>query len=330
MSVDGGGLMTRDRFGSVKQFPPLPRRLEKALPRLKKGGNGTWPRRILVGTDGTSSAAPAITAARAIAGRSGAAVEMETVYRPRVPLPASVRRRGIDECERNERGPALTLLHRVHRQRRELAQYAHGWPLRFEIGDPAAVISHSAEETGAELVVTGIGHLDPVGARCDGRTVLRIARHLGVALFAAAPRCETPTRCVIALPDGELHGPTFQAALRCLPEAAPIWIAMPDPQATTHPELIAEGSGRELASEAVSGRGPSDERDRHVFERVDMVGDMLTGVLRLARETGAELIAVPNRGIAGQVRVFLPNIAEPLLVAAPCSVLVVPDNISAQ
>ena len=325
--------MTRDRIAPAGPVGSLPRRLDveaRTLPRSGAAPRHDWPRRILVGTDGTTSAAPAIAAARAIADRSSASVEMETVYRPRVPLPASIGRRSIGHCERAERDPALSLLFRVRRQRRELSQYAHGWPLRFEIGDPAGIIADAASDAGADLVVTGIGHIDPLGARCDGRTVLRIARHLRVALFAAAPGCESPSSCVIALPDGQLHAPTGRAALRLLPAGAPVWIAMPDPFSTEHPELIVQGSGRELLLEAESGARPADEHDRRACERVDIAGDMLTGVLHLVHDTGARLVAVPNRGAPGQVRVFLPNIAEPLLVAAPCSVLVVPDTLATQ
>ena len=324
--------MTHDRIGPAQRAAALPRREEhgeRILPRLDAAARGRWPRRILVGSDGTSSAAPAITAARAIADRSSADVEMETVYRPRVPLPASAHRRSIGHCERTERGSALALLHRVQHQRRALAQYACGWPLRFEIGDPAAVIASAAAESDADLVVTGIGHFDPLGARCDGRTVLRIARHLGVTLFAAAHGCEVPARCVIAFPDGQLHAPTVRAALRLLPSGAPLWIAIPDRSSTAHPELIAEGSGHDLVVEAMGGAA-SDADDRHACERVDISGDMLTWVLHLVHDTGAQLVALPNRGAPGPVRVFLPNIAEPLLVAAPCSVLVVPDNLSTQ
>ena len=299
MSVDASCAALPRRFGLENRLFP-----RYAPPRR------SWPRRILVGTDGTSSAVPAIEAARAIADRSGTPVEMETVYRPRVPLPASGTHRGIDECERYERAPALTLLQRVRRQRRELAQHAHGGPLRFEIGDPAAVIARTATESRCDLVVTGIGHFDPVAGRCTGRTVLRIARHLGAALLAAAPGCEAPGSAVLAFPDGRVHEPTIRAALQLLPPDAPVWIALPDQSSTAHPELI-------------------EARDPR-FERVDISGDMLSGVLRLVRDTGAQLVATPNRGAPGQVRVFLPNIAEPLLVAAPCSVLVVPDGVAAR
>jgi nucleotide-binding universal stress UspA family protein len=325
-----GGLMIPDRIAPAATLGALPRRFdveEHILPRFDAARTSGWPRRILVGTDGTQSAVPAVEAARAIAERRGIPVEMETVYRPRVPLPWSGTHRGIDECEHTERRPAVTLLHRVRRQRRELRQYAQGWPLRFEIGDPATVIARAAAEGGCDLVVAGIGHFDPVGARCDGRTVTRVARQIGVPLLAAKSGCESPTRCVIALPDGQVHAPTIRAALRLLPPDGPVWIAMPDRFATSHPELIASGSARELVAEALGEVMASDEGDRHVLERVDVAGDMLCGVLRLAEEAGADLIAVPNRGAPGQVRVFLPNVAEPLLVAAPCSVLIVPDEI---
>ncbi len=325
-------MMTRDRVARAAPVRSLPRseREARTLPKLEAAPRRGWPRRILVGTDGTSSSASAIKAAHALAGRTGAAVQMETVYRPRVPMPASSTRRGIDQCERGERAPAVTLLHRVQRQRHELSRYARAWPLRLEIGDPAAVITGLAKETASELVVTGIGHFDPVGARCDGRTVLRMARQLDVALLAVAPGCEMPTRCVIVLPDGRMHGPTIDAALQCLPPDARVWIALPDRSIAANPELIEQGSAREIALGAPPAGSPADERDRRTFTRVDIDGDMLAGVVRLAEDVGAELIAVPNRGAAGQVRVFLPNLAEPLLVMAPCSVLVVPDATNAR
>src|SRR5512146_468035 len=320
-------MMTRDRIARPAPVPSLPRSDmgARTLPRVEAAPHRGWPWRILVGTDGTSASASAIRAAHALAERTGAEVEMETVYRPRVPMPSTNARRGIDQCERTDRAPAVTLLRKVQRQRRELPRDAHGWPLRLEIGDPAAVITGSAKETGSDLVVTGIGHFDPVGARCDGRTVLRMARHLDVALFAVAPGFETPTRCVIVLPDGRMHGPTIDAALQCLPADARVWIALPDRSVAPNPALVEYGSAREIALGARATNAPADERDRRTFTRVDIAGDMLAGVLRLAEEVGAELLAVPNRGEPGQVRVFLPNLAEPLLVAAPCSVLVVPD-----
>lgn len=320
-------MMTRDRIARVAPIHALPRSATGArtLPKLEAAPRTAWPRRILVGTDGTSSSASAIKAAHALAERTGAVVQMETVYRPRVPVPPSEARRGIDQCERGERGPAVTLLRKVQRQRHQLSRYSHGWPLRLEVGDPAAIITGSAKESDADLVVTGIGHFDAIGARCDGRTVLRMARHMDVALLAVAPGCETPTRCVIALPDGRTHGPTIDAALQCLPPNACVWIALPDCSTASNPELIEQGSAREIALGAPPAGSPADERDRRTFKRVDVTGDMLPGVLRLAEDVGAELLAVPNRGEPGPVRVYLPNLAEPLLVAAPCSVLVVPD-----
>src|SRR5512144_2806420 len=136
-------MMTRDRIARAAPVHSLPRSETGArtLPKFEAAPRRGWPWRILVGTDGTSSSASAIQAAHALAERAGAAVQVETVYRPRVPMPSSDARHGIDQCERNERAPAVTLLRKVQRQRHELSSYAHGWPLRLEIGDPAAVIT---------------------------------------------------------------------------------------------------------------------------------------------------------------------------------------------
>lgn len=293
------------------------------LPRHADDPGPVWPNRILVASDGSPSSDAAITTARLLAKRSGASVEMAAVYSPRIPLPASPERRGFDQCEAPERGQAAALLRAVRRQRRSIPD-ARSWPLHLDVGDPGTVICRVASGVSADLVVVGIGELNPEERRYAGHTASCLARYLRTAVYAAAPDCEAPVRCVVALPDGGVHAPTLRAAVACLPAGAHVWLALPSSSAAAQSGAPSE-SARELAANAC-GPELASRLDALELTRIDVAGDMLAGVLGIVRDVNAQLVAVPNRGDPGPMRTFLANIAEPLLLAARCSVLVVPDE----
>ena len=299
-------------------------RASPAPPRLVEPGR-LWPRRILVASDASSASDAAIAAARILAARSGASVEMTAVYSPRVPLPASPERRGFEQCEAPERSDAAALLRAVRAQRRRYLPQLRDWPLRLEVGDPGSVIVRLVGRASSDIVVLGIGELDPADRRYAGHTASCVARYLETPLFAAAPGCEAPERCVVALSDGRVHAPTLRTAVACLPPGAHLWIAAPKSLPVPAPNGIGAQSAHELVAGACGPELATQVAALEV-ERVEVEGDMLSAVLRLVDEVHAQLIAVPNRGDPGPVRTFLANLAEPLLLAARCSVLVVPDQ----
>jgi nucleotide-binding universal stress UspA family protein len=284
-----------------------------------------WPRRILVASDGSVASDAAIVATRFVAQRSGASVEMAAVYSPRIPHPASPGRRGFEQCENPERREAAALLRAVRKQRRRSVPERRKWPLRLEVGDPGAVIVRLAKAASSDLVVLGIGESDPADRRYAGHTASCVARYLEAPLYAAAPGCEAPMCCVVALPDGRAHAPTLRAAVACLPSGAHMWIVVPDRASLQSPHSMQAESAHELVAPAC-GPELASQVDALDLVRVDVAGEMLAGVLRVVDDVKAQLIAVPNRGDPGAVRAFLPNLAEPLLLATRCSVLVVPDE----
>jgi nucleotide-binding universal stress UspA family protein len=115
------------------------------------------------------------------------------------------------------------------------------------------------------------------------------------------------------------------AALASVVPPAKLWLVFPERQPGVAPdhsdaESIA-AAVRAACGENIAHGGLDEVR----LERIDVDGDMLSAILRLADELSAQLIAIPNHGAPGPVRSFLPNLAEPLLLSARCSVLVVPD-----
>jgi nucleotide-binding universal stress UspA family protein len=295
----------------------------RSLPRHGDDPRPAWPRSILVASDASPSSNAAITVARRLAEQSGASVEMTAVYSPRIPLPASPERQGFDQCEAPERGEAVALLRAVREQRRSMPE-TRTWPLHLDVGDPGSVIVRLANTAATDLVVLGIGELNPDERRYAGHTASCVARYLRMPVYAAALDCEAPMRCVVALPDGQVHAPTLRAAVACLPAGAQVWIALPSPSANGQSDGQSE-SARELVDSAC-GPELANHLDTLELARIDVVGDMLAAVLGLVRDVNAQLVAVPNRGDPGPMRGFLANLAEPLLLAVRCSVLVVPDE----
>lgn len=287
-----------------------------------------WPRRLLVCSDGTLDSDAGILAARELAARTGASAEIVVVHVPRMAVPAIPSRRGFDRCESPERNLAARLLRAVRAQCREHLSQPRSWPLRLEVGDPVAVIARVAEESDAGLVVLGIGRPDPAERRQGGRTAVFAARQLTVPLYAAARGCEAPSRCVVVLPDGRAHGPTIRNALACMPRRGSVWIALPGARPDESTADRETGSARDILLRAC-GAAMADRLATLDCQRTDIEGDMLTGVLQLADEVQAQLVAVPVHGMPGPVRTFLPNIAEPLLLTARCSVLTAPDETAA-
>jgi len=288
-------------------------------------GDRAWPRRILVGSDGSLSSGPAMRMACTLARRTGAELEIAVVYAPRIPPPPSPGRTGFARCEGAERSEAARLLHAVRRQRDGLEASdcrALRWTWRLEVGEPGASIVRIAEEDDVDLVVVGVRQPEPMN-RWLGRTVMRAARHLRSPLLTAAPHSEALRRAVVAFPDGRPRAETVCAAVQCLDDGAHLWIVMPERRVTD-----ATFDDLDAAVELAASCDPvAAERARGMTISAAPIasGDPLTAVLRLAAEAEADLLAVPTPRDPGPVRDFLPGLAEPLLLGARCSVLVVPD-----
>lgn len=289
-----------------------------------------WPRHILVAIDGTAATDPAIRAAHALALRTGCVVDVVAIYAPRIPVPVMPGRPGIEACESSDRFDAAFLISMVRARYRALIpdrRERAAWQFHLEVGDPGTMIVRLAESLRPDLVIVGIAQREPLDTVVGGHTAVCAARYITVPLLAAASDDETPSRVIVALPGGKLHAPTLRAALACVSRPAKLWLASPERQPALAPDI----SDSHAIATAV---GACDSEllpllDGVLLERIDVAGDMLDATLRLAEELYAQLIAIPNHGGPGPVRTFLPNLAEPLLIGARCSVLVVPDAVVA-
>lgn len=287
-----------------------------------------WPRRILVGSSGAPSSAPALTLARALA-RNGASVELLVVHAVPATAIAAADARAVPElpAEGSDRTRVAQLLRAVRAQRDALVRSGPVWPLRFESGDPPLVVTRVARDKDADLIVLGIGHVDPRERQRGDIMAVRTANESGVPVYAAASGTEALSRrTVVLLPDGVIHLPTLRAAIACTHRDGHVWLAAPSPadMIGAHPDLDGLHAVGALSP---ASRGDSGMPFGHVtVHAAELEGELLTAVLALAASLDAQLVAVPLHRSPAPARSLDKTYAGPLLLTATRSVLVVPDS----
>jgi len=316
-------------IGVIKEIQTLPRPIgfERSLPRLDCF-HTRWPKRILVSADESASAGDALAMANALGTRSSADVELLSVFAPRIPMPNAIGERGAARCESPDRRAAAELLRSVRSEERRRFGGRAKWPVRLEVGHPAHVILDRAKNSGAELIVLGIGHSD-TGIRQRGNgTPATICNYTDIPVLAAAQMRTALAQVGILFVDRETpHRRAVRAALQCLEDAAFLWVLI---HAGDH--KVDGSSGVRLNKATISRvleivRTEAAAISKGIVVRaVCRTGDAVDELLSLAGEVSADIIVTSVHGAAGAVRSFIPNIADRLLLTAPCSVLVVPEE----
>ena len=306
-----------------EQFPRL---TAVTAPELLAAAKTQWPERILVCAHDSPSTGDALTAAKALAARSHAEVDVLTVLAPRIPLPNVAGKRGVAQCERRDRCAAADLIRAVRAEERRRFDGHVTWPVHLEVGNPVQIIIENARRTRADLVIVGLGSRDPMVRQAGVSIPVSLSRYTEVPMLAAAPTSRALPQEVVLFLDREPVQPAMiRAALRCVEDAAFVWV------------LIYTGT------RARSGDGVKHDRDtlagimrtvrreaaavspQIVARAVCRAGNPMDAISTLAQEVNADLIVAPVHGSAGTVRSLVSNVADRLLLTARCSVLIVPE-----
>lgn len=311
--------------GGDVQFLPRSAASGSSLPRLEHGPL-SWPTRIMACADGSPSAGDALAVGNALAARSNADVELVSIFAPRIPVPNAIDKRGAARCEKRDRNAAAELVRSVRNQERRRFDGHAKWPVHLEVGNPVNVIIDRASSSRADLIVLGIGDPNLRVRHCGAATPANLCNYIEVPMLAAA-RLETALpREAILFVDRESPDPrTVRAALGCLENAARLWVLIHGGDTLRNG---ARGVRRDKATISrvldLVRREASTVSKAIIVRAAYRTGDAVDALLSLASEVAADLIVTPVNGVAGPVRSFVPNIADRLLLAARCSVLVVP------
>ena len=306
--------------------PQVPRLTAAAMPGLLASHKAQWPARILVCADDSASAGDALLAARALALRSEADVNVLTVFVPRIPLPNVPGERGSGRCEKHDRRAAAELLRTVRSEERRRFDGHVEWPVQLEVGNPVQAILDNAQRSHADLVVIGLGSRDPFVRHGGVAIPVCLARYTELPVLAAAPMLTSlPQQAVLFIDRDPPDRSMIRNALRCIEDSALVWVLIHSGTTARSGDGVRHNQAT-LNEIMKSIRREAAAVSKGIIVRaVSRSGDPVEAMLSVAREVNADLIVTPVHGAAGTIRSLVPNIADRVLLSAPCSVLVVPD-----
>lgn len=296
-------------------------------PRRARSATVTVPklRRILVATSGSPTADGALRVAHALAGRSGAAVELLTVFTPEIP-PVREVRGGRTRVESADRPEIARLLARVRAQRRHVLGPHSRWPVRVEVGFPPVTIAQAANELRADLVVLGIGRAEPAERQRGDETALRLAYMTDVpVLVVPGGQHELPRRAVV-------EAETVNAGVR----GARLALGLMREPGTL---CLVRARGESVLRPPTFSRQPAAVDDERVFERItrrleplphgpiqqlSVSGERIDQLLELMSFPAGDLLVVPLHGRSFAERSVMEYTVSRLLRNCCASMLLLP------
>lgn len=263
---------------------------------------------LVVATDFSAPADAALARAQLLRLRPGAGVEIVHVS-PRVRDEVAAARLRTDAEARLEGARAALA--------RGLAADGHDHPVRVYLGDgdPGSEIATHAHHGRAELVVLGRHGAGHVADVLLGTTAERVVRHGTVpALVVAAAPAHAYRRPLVAFD----LSPASTRALELVRAIVDPAVAVLDVVYVIESEADRPATDGELwAALAEVGVSPAPAP-------IVRIGAAVDAILAVARERGADLVAVGTHGRRGLSRAVLGSVADAVVRRATCDVLVAP------
>jgi nucleotide-binding universal stress UspA family protein len=294
-------------------------------------------RRILVPLDGTPVSEQALAYAIAIASRAGAVVHLVTVE---IPPPATIPRVEWEEDLRD-------LAHRYLTSIAERFEAAGVPGVEVEVlkGEAADALKRYGEEVGADLTVLATHGRGPVKRAWLGSVADRFVRSTTApVLLVRADESAQPA----ALQDLELRrilmtvdgSPLSEWVLDPATELGRLFgaeytllrlIEYPHDLKSVYLPDTVEANRDFLDDQARDARAELEELcerigangELEVTPETHVVARVPDGILDIARERGADVIAMTSHGYGGVKRMVLGSVADKVLRGAECAVLVV-------
>lgn len=289
---------------------------------------------ILVTTDGETTSASLFTAARLLAERTGARVEVLAVLEP-IPLPAAGL--GLESAvAMMDAGRETALRARVKALLGDAGVAEGEWPLTVAYGSIAYTIAQAARQRRASTILMEKHHHSAFGRLFGADTVLGALRHADrVVLSVPKELAALPSRAVVAVDFGPSSFRAARTALALLRAPATLTLVHVTPRIAAEPEL------REMYEPAYRARVADLfrrlKRELHAPPGIELrtanpAGDPVWQVLNVAKQEGADLLACGSHGRGPVGRFFVGGTASAIVreAAAGCAVLVTPPPSAAE
>jgi nucleotide-binding universal stress UspA family protein len=194
-------------------------------------------------------------------------------------------------------------------------------------GHPAEVVSRLAAETGAKLIITGLGRHRIVDRLLSDETALQIIRSASTPVLAVPSDFNhAPQTAIVGVDFSEMSVHAARLALQMVGGAATVYLANVAPRddaftLLTKVRASYEAHAMDKLRELIAKLEPPELVH---LQPVIRTGDSGTELLTYARDTDSELIAIGTRGLGLVSRLLVGSVATKVIRASPVAVLTVP------
>lgn len=293
-------------------------KIPSAQPALGVRASRSAP--IIIATDGRTQSDAALVVGRLLSD-SPDAVRIATVLKP-VPIVTDAQLPVSAEVEA-ARGDGL--------RAQVEQQLLRTWDATSDIdvlrGDPAAVVTRLAHESGATMIVAGLGRHRVTDRVFGDETALRLIRMSDVPVLAAASGVSSaPRRIVVAVDFSETSLRAARMALEVAAGGATIYLAHVAPRDSSLYDWKGWGASyKDDAGEALQKTRDQLRVPREVtVQKVLLQGDPATELLAFAASVNADLIATGSHGHGFVARLLIGSVTTRIVRCSTCSVLTVP------
>jgi nucleotide-binding universal stress UspA family protein len=291
-----------------------------AMPALGIRANHASP--VIIATDGRAQSDAALVVGRMFA-ESPEALRLVTVLKSMPIIPDAPMSVSAD----------LEASRRAEVRRDVLTQMARTWDDHYDVetydGDPATVIARIAHQTGATMIVSGLGRHRVTDRVFGDETALRLIRLSDVPVFAAASSLlHAPRRIVVAVDFSETSLRAARLALEVAASNATIYLAHVAPRDSSLYDWKGWGATyKQDAGDALQKMREQLHVPREMtMQKVLLQGDPATELLAFATSVNSDLIATGSHGHGFVARMLIGSVTTRIVRCSICSVLTVPHT----
>jgi nucleotide-binding universal stress UspA family protein len=294
--------------------------LSIASERPELGVRASHAAPVIIGSDGQAQSDSALVVGRLMAGAEQA-LHLVTVLKP---LPS------VSEVPIAITADALAA-RQAEARREVVAQAARLWGESCDVelyeGDPAAELSHLAHETGARMIVCGLGRHRLADRVLGDETALRLVRLADVPVLAVARNfTHAPRRIVVAADFSETSLRAARLALELASPNATMYLTHVAPRDSS----LYDWKSWDATYKQDAGAALQKTHDQlrvprgMAVQNILLQGDPATELLAFATSVNADLIATGSHGRGFMARLLIGSVATRVVRASTCSVLTVP------
>ena len=275
---------------------------------------------ILLATKGADTSDAAASIAARLASQNNTILSAVCVVEPPLVVDGGFAAWYVPTLEENE-AVHLSLRAAVSAQLRRCDASAQVH-VQVRTGPPASEIASAARETGAEIIVLGLGRHDFLDRALGDETALQLVQQAVTPVLAVPPGMTAmPRRAVVAID----FSPTSIASAK----ACALWLVK---GGTIHLVYVAgEWHGGYPAEQRASAEGALAAIGQHLdapqgtnVEQSVVEGETADQLLKLAANSGADVIVLGSHGYGLWKRLTIGSVASKIIRLSPTAVFVTP------